>query len=133
MTLTLETQIMGRMNRLAQWFQAAKDLSTSGTSDEFAREEYMGEMYNFTHWASHKHDDGQVVVFLDTPKARFAIEPIRDQKKFPGVMIVEVLPKDNWSKFEFWVNASSIADLGNQMRARKKDQVHADKIFLGQI
>jgi hypothetical protein len=110
----------GNPYRLAQWFQIPED--RSGPADDFVREEILSEVYRFTEYAI----SDRAVIFR-TPHGR-AIAEARDNGGCP-IVDFDYVPDDRVIRLRFWMNASSVADLGERLRAQPEKRRTFDELF----
>jgi hypothetical protein len=112
--------ITGSAFALARWFQPER--YADRPEDDFVREEILSEVYNAEACAVH---DGTVLV--RTPSGACCIEKI-DADGSPLVTF-DYVSNTNWTRTKFWMNASSVRDLGDRLRAVPRASF--DALFVG--
>ncbi len=105
----------GRMNALAQWFLQEIDISTD---ERPVNEEMRLGILNNLYLATAVAPSGQTV-FVRTPDGRAALD-CQD-----NMVWVDYLPNHSWSRYRFWMNASSLSDLGDTLRSKPRTTVES--------
>lgn len=102
---------------LAQWFTDGQP------ADEFTREDLLGKCFQATAFGVH----GDTVI-MRVPGGRM----IAEKRTVQGAPLVffEYCDDVHWGKTTFWFNASSVAELGDWLRARPQLRVSFDSIFI---
>lgn len=103
--------IHGSAFALARWFQPAHPVN--GSADDEERERILNEVSNATHVALRKTDTGETEVLVKTPGGACMIETADS----PAALVMFDFVEDtNWRRTKFWMNASSVATLGDKLR-----------------
>jgi hypothetical protein len=107
---------------LARWFQTER--YANRPEDDFLREEILDDLYA----------NGQAVacqngtVLVRTANGAAMIER-RDEQGSP-LVVIDYVRHDRWERTNFWMNASSVSDLGERLRALPRESF--DVLFAGQ-
>ena len=111
----------GSAYALAAWFIGARDVS--GPEGDFLREEILNSVeFQFTQWSS---ENG--VTMVRTPEWRVVIEV--DAKHGEKVLWFDCVQHGRWNRVRFWMNAHSVAGLGDTLRAAPEKRVAQNAIF----
>jgi hypothetical protein len=103
---------------LARWFTIPED--ASGAGDDFIREDILGDLYaNARAVGIH---EGTVLVETERGMAMIERDP-RD------IVVFDYVENDRWRRVRFWMNASSVRDLGERLRALPRRPF--DEMFTG--
>lgn len=96
---------------LARWFQPEEEIN--GVTHDELREEILSEVQNATAIAV----KGSTVL-ARTPRGVCAMEA----KEVRGCKVVtfDMVWNDRWTRQSFWMNASSVADLGAALRTKPR-------------
>lgn len=112
----------GNAFSLARWFNIPAD--ASGPYDDEVREEILSDLY-----ANAKAVgvlEGKT--FVQTEKGAAIIEPHAD---YPEVVVFDYVENRRWRRVSFWMNASSVSDLGEVLRSVPRRPF--DELFVGAI
>lgn len=117
---------MATVTDLTAWY--ATPAYACGPHDDEARCGVLGEAYRFTAYATRRADDGPALVLLETPGGRCLLET----RGVAGARVVwfDYAPAGGGRRTRFWMNASSVADLGRLVRRSPARRPFAD-LFLG--
>lgn len=104
--------------KLTRWFQPER--YANRPEDDFVREEILNDLASPR--AVAVTEDG--TIFVETETGACAVE-----RKPNGLVTFDYVRNDRWERTAFWMNASSVTDLGDVFRAARR--VTADEIFTG--
>lgn len=116
--MAARSSVVGSVFALARWFQPER--YADRPEDDFVREEVLSEVYRAEAVAVH---DG--VVLVRTPSGACSIE-CDDER---GLVTFDYMTNASWSRTRFWMNKSSVSDLGDILRAAPR--VDFDSLFVG--
>jgi hypothetical protein len=113
----------GNAYSLAQWFDMPRDCNASH-SDEI-RERILNEAYQFTAFGVFENE-----VLLKTPNGRV----LCTAKKIQGCSVVEFdwVETRKWARVTFWMNESSVKDLGEKIRKSPEKRCSFDELFVNE-
>lgn len=121
----MATTLEGNVFSLARWFQAPVDASSAteeiGEDGMDTRERILNDLYSATAVGVH---DGTVLAV--TPSGAAMIETDPNQ---PGIVVFEYVRNDRCGRTRFWMNASSVAGLGDYLRSLPRRPF--DSLFVG--
>lgn len=106
---------------LARWFQPER--YANRPEDDFLREEILNDLYHAQ--AVAVQGDSTLV---RTPLGACCIEPHPQQE---GLLVFDYVSNERWERTSFWMNRSSVRDLGDVLRAASRADY--DAIFVGAI
>jgi hypothetical protein len=121
-TATRPTTTADRRFQPAAWFTAPRSIDTPEGGSE--REDVLNDVYRFTAFAAR----GDVVA-VRTPNGRALLEA----RTVRGCRLVDVdyVPAGRVERVSFRMNASSLSDLGDRLRAAADKRADFDTLFLG--
>jgi hypothetical protein len=105
---------------LAQWYQMPT--RADEPHQGLVREGILQEAYAFTAFGVAENR-----VLLRTPSGRVLCETV----EVDGCKLVwfDYVPDGRWTRTRFWMNASSVASLGNMLRQKRDKRQTFDSIF----
>jgi hypothetical protein len=115
--------LKGNAHSLAQWFMMPADCNRP--QDDEVREKVLNEVYSFQAYAVNGDS-----VLLKTPNGRVMCT----SKTVKGCPIVEFdwVPTGMWVRQSFWMNKSSVNDLGTKLRASPEKRRSFDELFVNE-
>lgn len=109
---------------LSRWFGQADDISSDSVLDQHQREGILNQLNDFLEWAS--QDKGaDILVRVPTGQVRITT------KKEEGLCHFLMVLDDSWVSFKFWMNISSMKDLGEKLRANLDKKVDYEALMIG--
>lgn len=108
---------------LARWFQGPRDVSSATPACDEKREETLSECYK----ASKAAVSGSEILFRVSDGVVSAVcDPGSEVVQFTRVY------DDSWDIISFWMNKSSVRDLGALVRSRAIPRVDIDNILFSE-
>lgn len=117
----MSTSVQGSVFALARWFQPER--FANRPEDDFVRDEILNDLY----------DAEAVAVCGDTVLVRTAKGACMIEKRDAGcrsaLVNFDYVSNERWERTSFWMNESSVRDLGETLRS--KPRADFDAIFVG--